>query len=162
MMEAARTSETLVNFYQTTRRYNPEDRHLRNNSSSLLTVQPCLGLDLLHRFLSSAFVFHPRILRSLRSFSALSSHLRLGLPALLVLSGLEKVNFLHGDILFAQHKQLKSIILDNASAVRPYDENLTQNFFISYICCFRCWQYKVLSKPHVWKTFLPWINAHLF
>jgi hypothetical protein len=28
-MEAARTSETLVNFYQTTRRYNPEDSHLR-------------------------------------------------------------------------------------------------------------------------------------
>jgi hypothetical protein len=28
MMEAARTSETLVNFYQTIRRYNPEDRHL--------------------------------------------------------------------------------------------------------------------------------------
>jgi hypothetical protein len=28
MMEAARTSETLVNFYQTTRRYNPEDGHL--------------------------------------------------------------------------------------------------------------------------------------
>jgi hypothetical protein len=24
MMEAARTSETLVNFYQTTRRYNPD------------------------------------------------------------------------------------------------------------------------------------------
>jgi hypothetical protein len=29
MMEAARTSETLVNFYQTIRRYNPEDSHLR-------------------------------------------------------------------------------------------------------------------------------------
>jgi hypothetical protein len=29
MMEAARTSETLVNFCQTTRRYNPEDSHLR-------------------------------------------------------------------------------------------------------------------------------------
>jgi hypothetical protein len=29
MMEAARTSETLVNFYQTTRRYNPEDSYLR-------------------------------------------------------------------------------------------------------------------------------------
>jgi hypothetical protein len=29
-MEAARTSETLVNFYQTTRRYNPEDSHLVN------------------------------------------------------------------------------------------------------------------------------------
>jgi hypothetical protein len=28
MMQAARTSETSVNFYQTTRRYNPEDRHL--------------------------------------------------------------------------------------------------------------------------------------
>jgi hypothetical protein len=28
MMEAARTSETLVNFYQTTRHYNPHDSHL--------------------------------------------------------------------------------------------------------------------------------------
>jgi hypothetical protein len=31
MMEAARSSETLVNFYQTNRRYNPEDSHLRTN-----------------------------------------------------------------------------------------------------------------------------------
>jgi hypothetical protein len=31
MMEAARTSETLVNFFQTTRRYNPEDSHLRTH-----------------------------------------------------------------------------------------------------------------------------------
>jgi hypothetical protein len=30
MMEAARTSETLVNFYQTTRRYNPENSHPRD------------------------------------------------------------------------------------------------------------------------------------
>jgi hypothetical protein len=30
MMEAARSSETLVNFYQTTRRYKPQDSHLRN------------------------------------------------------------------------------------------------------------------------------------
>jgi hypothetical protein len=29
MMEAARTSEMLVNFYQTTRRYIPEDSHLQ-------------------------------------------------------------------------------------------------------------------------------------
>jgi hypothetical protein len=29
--EVARTSETLVNFYQTTRRYNPEDSHLRTH-----------------------------------------------------------------------------------------------------------------------------------
>jgi hypothetical protein len=31
-MEAARTSETVVNFYQTTRRYNPEDSHLCTHS----------------------------------------------------------------------------------------------------------------------------------
>jgi hypothetical protein len=31
MMEAARTSETLANFYQITRRYNPEDSHLRTH-----------------------------------------------------------------------------------------------------------------------------------
>jgi hypothetical protein len=31
MMEATRTSETLVNFYQSTRRYNPEDSHLRTH-----------------------------------------------------------------------------------------------------------------------------------
>jgi hypothetical protein len=31
MMQAARTSETFVNFYQTTRRYNPEDSHLRSH-----------------------------------------------------------------------------------------------------------------------------------
>jgi hypothetical protein len=31
IMEAARSSETLVNFYQTTRRYSPEDSHLRSN-----------------------------------------------------------------------------------------------------------------------------------
>jgi hypothetical protein len=36
MMEVARTSETLVNFYQTTRRYNPEDSHLH---LSCLTTQ---------------------------------------------------------------------------------------------------------------------------
>jgi hypothetical protein len=31
MMVAAGTSETSENFYQTTRRYNPEDRHLRTH-----------------------------------------------------------------------------------------------------------------------------------
>jgi hypothetical protein len=31
IMEAARTPETLVNFYQATRRYNPEDSHLRTH-----------------------------------------------------------------------------------------------------------------------------------
>jgi hypothetical protein len=31
VMEAARTSETLVNVYQTTRRYNPDDSHLHTH-----------------------------------------------------------------------------------------------------------------------------------
>jgi hypothetical protein len=31
MMKAASTSETSVNFYQTTRRNNPEDSHLQHN-----------------------------------------------------------------------------------------------------------------------------------
>jgi hypothetical protein len=43
MMEAARTSETLVNFYQTTRRYNPEDSYLRihrrENFKSYFVIQ---------------------------------------------------------------------------------------------------------------------------
>jgi hypothetical protein len=30
-MEAARSPETLVNFYQTKRRYSPEDSHLRTH-----------------------------------------------------------------------------------------------------------------------------------
>jgi hypothetical protein len=42
MMEAASTSETSVNFYQTTRRNNPEDSHLhtrrRENIKSHLTT----------------------------------------------------------------------------------------------------------------------------
>jgi hypothetical protein len=40
MMEAARTSETLVNFYQTTRRNNPEDSHLRSLPCS---QEPAIG-----------------------------------------------------------------------------------------------------------------------
>jgi hypothetical protein len=35
MMKAARTSETLVNFYQTTRRYNPEDSHRTHRRENL-------------------------------------------------------------------------------------------------------------------------------
>jgi hypothetical protein len=37
MMEAASTSETLVNFHQNTRRYKPEDSHL-DTDMALLTV----------------------------------------------------------------------------------------------------------------------------
>jgi hypothetical protein len=31
MMEAVRTFESMVNLYQSTRRYNPEDSHLRTH-----------------------------------------------------------------------------------------------------------------------------------
>jgi hypothetical protein len=52
MMEAERTSETLVNFYQTTRRYNPEDSrlrtHRRENLKSYLPRN--LGFSLLQVF----------------------------------------------------------------------------------------------------------------
>jgi hypothetical protein len=44
MMEAARTSETLVNFYQTTRRHNPEDSHLRTNRRENLKSYLIFGL----------------------------------------------------------------------------------------------------------------------
>jgi hypothetical protein len=37
-MEAASTSETMVNFYQTTQRYNPEDSHLRTLSRLYLSL----------------------------------------------------------------------------------------------------------------------------
>jgi hypothetical protein len=38
MMEAARTSETLVNFCQTTQRYNPEDSHLPLKTFNLCSL----------------------------------------------------------------------------------------------------------------------------
>jgi hypothetical protein len=37
-MEAARAAETLVNFYQTTWRYNPEDSHLHISSRLNLSI----------------------------------------------------------------------------------------------------------------------------
>jgi hypothetical protein len=45
MMEAARTSETMVNFYQTTRRYNPEDSHLFK--FSLINYFSCFSLSVM-------------------------------------------------------------------------------------------------------------------
>jgi hypothetical protein len=44
MMEAARTTETLVNFYQTTRRYNPEDSHLRTHHRENLKAYDVLSI----------------------------------------------------------------------------------------------------------------------
>jgi hypothetical protein len=42
MMEEAGISETLVNFYQTTRCYNPEDSHLRTHRRE--NLKSCLNL----------------------------------------------------------------------------------------------------------------------
>jgi hypothetical protein len=44
MVEAARTSETLVKFYQTTRLYNPEDSHFRKEFPAFVETEgslPC-------------------------------------------------------------------------------------------------------------------------
>jgi hypothetical protein len=38
-MEAARTSETSVNFYQTTRRNNPDDVHIHTHRRENLKTQ---------------------------------------------------------------------------------------------------------------------------
>jgi hypothetical protein len=66
MMGAARTSETLVNVYQTTRHYNPEDSHLRTHRRENLKsyfVDRCLG----HAGLESAHHRHPPYLNILLS-----------------------------------------------------------------------------------------------
>jgi hypothetical protein len=60
-----RASETLVNFYQTTWRYNPEDSRLR--------LLPCSQIQLLDAVLR----FHVFTSISCRSFLILSSHLLL-------------------------------------------------------------------------------------
>jgi hypothetical protein len=51
MMEAARTSETSVNFYQTTRRCNPEDSHLRTHRRENFKSSPEE-----HRYVGKSFV----------------------------------------------------------------------------------------------------------
>jgi hypothetical protein len=50
MMEASRTPETLVNFYQTTRQYNPEDSHLRTHRRENLKSYKFLSVPLLSLF----------------------------------------------------------------------------------------------------------------
>jgi hypothetical protein len=45
MMEAASTPETSVNFYQITRRYNPEDSHLQEEDSLCLPLMQETGVS---------------------------------------------------------------------------------------------------------------------
>jgi hypothetical protein len=47
-MEAASTSETLVNFYQTTRRCNPKDSHLHTRRRENLKSYPFRSMLLIH------------------------------------------------------------------------------------------------------------------
>jgi hypothetical protein len=49
VIEAARKSETSVNFYQTTRRYNPEDRHLHTRRPENLKSYTCFLFCILHK-----------------------------------------------------------------------------------------------------------------
>jgi hypothetical protein len=42
-MEAVRTSETLVNFYQSTRRYTPDDSRLQMNNESITNTRLVFG-----------------------------------------------------------------------------------------------------------------------
>jgi hypothetical protein len=49
MMEAARTSETLVKLYQTTRCYNPEDSHLHTHRRENLKSYEVYVITELHR-----------------------------------------------------------------------------------------------------------------
>jgi hypothetical protein len=70
MMEAARTPETLVNFYQTTRRCNPEDSHPRTHRRENLRsyhipfrqwMHNCSGQDFVHfssQHNTQVFEFH--------------------------------------------------------------------------------------------------------
>jgi hypothetical protein len=59
MMEAERTSETLVNFYQTIRRYNPEDSHIHTHR--LRTSNPTCTLCFTSKSPSEKETFKPCI-----------------------------------------------------------------------------------------------------
>jgi hypothetical protein len=48
MMEAARTSEMLVNFYQTTWHYNPEDTHLKPLKITNLSYHTFASFNILY------------------------------------------------------------------------------------------------------------------
>jgi hypothetical protein len=91
MTEVASTSETSVNFYQITRRYNPEDGHLhthrRENLKSYCS-SPCSQEPATGPYPEpNEFSPHPSTFILLISILILSSHLRLGLPSCFFLLG---------------------------------------------------------------------------
>jgi hypothetical protein len=55
MLEVVQTSETLVNSYQSTMRYNPEDCHL-NTILHVATVQKTVFVVYDHRFVKASSV----------------------------------------------------------------------------------------------------------
>jgi hypothetical protein len=59
MMEAASTSGTSVNFFQTTRRYNPEDSHLQLTVSMEMVSLLCE----FHVVIVFHFMIQPRKIR---------------------------------------------------------------------------------------------------
>jgi hypothetical protein len=77
MMKAARTSETLVNFYQTTRRYNPEDSHVRthrreNLKSYMFTLISFFGTKYTLLFVWTFFLLVNFISGNVQSYSVLN------------------------------------------------------------------------------------------
>jgi hypothetical protein len=56
MMEAAKISEKLVNFFQTTRRYNPEDSHFRTHRRENLKSCSTARTFFSFRILSVSFI----------------------------------------------------------------------------------------------------------
>jgi hypothetical protein len=69
MMEAASTSETSVNFYRTTRHYNPEDSHLHtrrreNLKSNFTLADPSVVLSVAGYALHSRANEHQEIILS--------------------------------------------------------------------------------------------------
>jgi hypothetical protein len=56
MMEAVRTSETLVNFYQTTRCNNPEDSRLQNSDCYTMPFNShCILISMLFNLLITKY-----------------------------------------------------------------------------------------------------------
>jgi hypothetical protein len=72
MMEAARISEKLVNFFQTTRRYNPEDSHFRTHRRENLKSCSTARTFFSFRILSVSFILPCKFLCSVFSFPSLS------------------------------------------------------------------------------------------